>query len=402
MKPFHEQFRTVQYYWTDPHWLSHRMLFLSGPRQVGKTTLVTSTLCTKQEAYFNWDSRKVRMLYHKDPEFIANTDSEWICFDEVHKRPKWKDILKGIYDVYKGRYHFVITGSAKLETFRRSGDSLVGRYFHTRLFPLNLPDFAKTDFTLPKNPEELARQAAEGKEMGELESLLQLGGFPEPYFSSSEQFWKRWAVNHLDLIIREDLKDLTKVVEIDKIEHLLEIIKPSIGQTISYRHLGQDLETTHGSIKRWLEILNRLQVLFPIAPYFKKIRRAYRQERKWYYVDWRIAEEKRFENYIAASLLRAVTLYSDRFGEAMSLHFVRTHDGAEVDFLLCRDNKPWLLIEAKEGSPDITSSVHRFSRELNVPCFIVTRKKNIFKQIKGKEGQKIFCISWGKLGPLLP
>ncbi len=162
------------------------------------------------------------------------------------------------------------------------------------------------------------------------------------------------------------------------------------------------METTHGSIKRWLEILNRLQVLFPIAPYFKKIRRAYRQERKWYYVDWRIAEEKRFENYIAASLLRAVTLYSDRFGEAMSLHFVRTHDGAEVDFLLCRDNKPWLLIEAKEGSPDITSSVHRFSRELNVPCFIVTRKKNIFKQIKGKEGQKIFCISWGKLGPLLP
>ena len=402
MDPFPEQFRTVQNYWTDPDWLGRRMLFLSGPRQVGKTTLVTSTLCPTPEGYFNWDNRNVRRLYQKDPDFVSGVAAPWICFDEIHKRPKWKDILKGVYDTHRDRCRFVITGSARLETFRKSGDSLVGRYFHTRLFPLNLPDFAKTDFSLPRNPEELIRRAADQPEAKELEDLLTLGGFPEPYFSGSEGFWKRWSANHRDLIIREDVRDLTKVVEIDKIEHLVEILQPSISQTISYRNLGQDLETTHGSIRRWLEILNRIQLLFPVSPYSKKIRRAYRQEKKWYYTDWRAAKESVFENYVAASLMRAVTLYGDRYGEKMSLHFVRTHDGAEVDFLICRDGKPWWLVEAKEGAPDGTSAVHRFSLELGVPCCVVTRKKNIFRTIKGKEGQKIFCVSWGKLGPLLP
>lgn len=108
------------------------------------------------------------------------------------------------------------------------------------------------------------------------------------------------------------------------------------------------------------------------------------------------------QNYIAASLLRAVTLFTDRYGDKMSLHYVRTHDGAEVDFLICKDKSPWLLVEAKNGMPEISRSVHRFTRELNIPCAVVTAKKNFFKKVTGKEGQKIFCISWGKLGRVLP
>ena len=378
------------------------MLFVSGPRQVGKTTLVTSTICTKKEAYFNWDSRRVRLNYQKDPDFISSVKSKWICFDEIHKRPKWKDILKGIYDDHKKRFKFVVTGSARLETFRKSGDSLVGRYFHTRLFPLNLSDFDKLNFELLLKPEKLIEKAAELKESKHLEDLLTFGGFPEPFFAGKETFRKRWSANHSDLIIQEDLRDLTKIVEIDKIEALLEMLKPSIGKTISYRKLAQDLETTHGSIRRWLETISRVQLIFSVPPYHKKIRRAYKQEKKWFYTDWRKAEENCFENYIAASLLRATTLYNDRFGEKMTLHFVRTHDGAEVDFLICNHDKPWLLVEAKEGTPSPTSAVYRFSHELKVPCVIVTKKKNIFKKIKENSNQKIYAISWGKLGRLLP
>lgn len=395
-------FHTIENYWTAPDWLGKRMLILSGPRQVGKTTLVKTKLCNQEGSYYNWDDRKVRLAYQNDSDFFTDTQAKWICFDEIHKRPKWKDILKGIYDVHKDQFRFVITGSARLDTFKKSGDSLVGRYFHTQLFPLNLGDFYKTDFESPRDPLKLIENASDKHDASEMEDLLILGGFPEPFFSGSERFWKRWSANHHDLILKEDLRDISHISEIDKVESLLTMLNPSIGHTLSYRNFALDLETTHGSIKRWLEMLNRLHMVFSISPYSKKIRRAYKQERKWYYVDWRASVYNLFENYIASSLLRAVTLYTDRYGEKMSLHFVRTHDGAEVDFLICRDGNPWLLIEAKEGVPDISSAVYRFSRELNVPCVIVTRKKNLFKKIKTKDAQKIFCISWAKLGQVLP
>lgn len=402
MKPLKEQFRTIQNYWVDTGWLGRRMLLLSGPRQVGKTTLVQSALCKDKEAYFNWDHRGVRLKYRADPDFISEITSDWICLDEIHKRPKWKDILKGLYDTYKDRFRFVVTGSARLETFQRSGDSLVGRYFHTRLFPVNLPDLHKTDFSLPKNPDLLIAQAADLTDSPHLETLLAVGGFPEPFFEGRESFWRRWSKNHRDLIIGEDLKDLTKVMEVDKIEALLEMIEPSIGQLVSYRNLAGDLETTHGSIRRWLETLNRIQLVFSVSPYHKNVRRAYKMEKKWYYMDWRAAGANIFENYVAVSLLRAAKLYEDRFGDKFSLHFVRTHDGAEVDFLMCREKKPWFLIEAKEGAPDVSEAVYRFSREFNIPCAVVTRKKGIYKRIKGRDGQRIFCISWSRLGRLFP
>jgi uncharacterized protein len=401
MKPF-DGFRTIQNYWISDNWLKNRMLFLSGPRQVGKTTLVTSTLCQKNAGYFNWDSRKVRMAYQKDPDFFSSPEQTWICFDEIHKRPKWKDILKGAYDDYRDKHRFVITGSARLEMFKRSGDSLVGRYFHTHLFPINIPDLCQTDFQIPENAEDLAQLAASSPDMKEVDDLLALGGFPEPFFSGSDRFWKRWSLNHHDLIVQEDLKDLTRVIEIDKITALLEMIKPSVGSTISLRHLANDLETTHGSIQRWLQNLNKVHLIFPVAPYTKNVRRTYRQVKKWYFMDWRFADDNRFENLVAASLFRAAVLYTDRFGEHFDLHFVRTHDQTEVDFLLTKNKKPWLLIEAKEGAPEITRGVHRFSSEFGVPCFVVTRKHGIFKKEKAETTVPIYRISWSKLARCLP
>lgn len=398
------QFRTIENYWIHKDWLRHRMLFLSGPRQVGKTTLVKSQLCTDPKGYFNWDSPKVRKAYRRDPDFFTVAQGEWICFDEIHKRQQWKNILKGIYDIHKLNYRFVITGSARLDYFRKSGDSLVGRYFETHLFPLNIADFRNRDFTLPKSAKDLFEQAGgettAQQELQELlDTLLTCSGFPEPFYAGSESFWKRWSTNHQELIIREDLRDLTKVIEIDKIEALEQMIKPHIGQTVSNLNLANDLETSHTTVRRWLMELSKVQLIFPVNPYSRSIRRAYRQEKKWYYYDWCNAGVNRFENYIATSLLRATTLYQDRFGDRMDLRFIRTHDQTEVDFLILRDGKPYLLIEAKEGTPEPTNAVYRFSAELNVPCIIVTRKPKYFTKIKDKP---IYLCSASKLMQVLP
>lgn len=401
MGHFSDHFRTIENYWTAPDWLGARMLFLSGPRQVGKTTLVTSTLCPHKETYFNWDNRKVREAFRKDSEFFAGTPGTWICFDEIHKRPKWKDILKGIYDTHKNNYRFVVTGSARLDTFKKSGDSLVGRYFHTQLFPINLPDLNKTDFKEPTNAWDLLRQAGDAADANGMEDLLILGGFPEPFFNGKESFWKRWSANHRDLILSEDLRDISRVTEVDRVAALLDLLEPAIGSTVSYLNLGRDLESGHTNIKRWLDMLQKLQLVFSISPYSKNIRRAFKQEKKWYFTDWRGATSNVFENYVAASLYRAATLYTDRYGDKMTLHFVRTHDGTEVDFLLCKNKNPWLLVEAKQGSPEITRGVYRFSEELHAPCAVVTRKPGIYQKIKGPTGQKIVRVSWSKLGRLL-
>lgn len=378
------------------------MLFLYSPRQVGETTLIGSRLRPSDDAYFNWDHRSVRTRYIKDPDFFAATGSPWICFDEIHKRPKWKDILKGAYDTYKRRIRIVVTGSARLDTFKRSGDSLAGRYFHTHLFPLNLPDFRKTDFEWPRSPEELIRNAADLADSPELESLISLGGFPEPFFKGSATFWKRWSAQHRDLIIQEDVRDLSRVMELDKMDALMDMLQPSLGSPVSRRSLALDLEASPYSIKRWSQVLNVVHLAFPVPPYSKNIRRSYKVEEKWYLTDWSQATRNRFENFVAASLVRAAQLYSDRFGEKMSLHYVRTHDGVEVDFLLCRGRDPWLLIEAKEGKPDPTSAVHRFSRELGVPAVVVTERPGLYKQWAVKDGPDLFAISWSRLGQLLP
>lgn len=401
MSQKYDGFKTIEYYWNSSDWLGRRMLFLSGPRQVGKTTLIGKTLCTNPQAQFNWDHKKVSRLYRRDPDFFAGVKSSWIYFDEIHKQPHWKDILKGIYDTYKQTYHFVISGSARLDTFKRSGDSLVGRYFHTQLFPINFPDLVRNDFANYDSAEKLILAAADLSDPIFLDDLITLSGFPEPFFKGSASYYKRWSRQHRDLILSEDLRDLSRIVELGKLDHLFEMVRQSSGQVQSFSNLARDLETDHKSVFRWLEMLVKIQLVFMVPPYSKNIRRAYKKEKKYYCVDWSSASNQIFENYIACCLLRTTTLWEDRFGDRWQLYYLRTHDGTEIDFLICRDGKPWLLVEVKEGTPDIPRAAYRFSHELSVPCVIVTRKSGIFKKITGDHKQKLFCISWGKLGQLL-
>ena len=130
-------------------------------------------------------------------------------------------------------------------------------------------------------------------------------------------------------------------------------------------------------------------------------KRQIQRECKYYFVDWKESKEAVFENYVAATLYRSVTLWHDRYGENFELNFIRTHDGTEVDFLITKDNKPWMLIEAKEGKPEISSACYRFSHELNVPCVVVTKQNDYARKTLGDKKQKIYQISMNRFATRL-
>ena len=373
----------IDFYAFDDKWSSSRMIFVAGPRQVGKTTFANNKIKKLGGSYFNWDNREVRLAYEKESSFFVKSTklNSLVVFDEIHKRRKWKDILKGIYDTHKQNYKFLITGSARLDTFRRSGDSLVGRYFLTHFFPISAGDLLRLDFKEQVSPEVLLKDILNLNKVinkSDYDALLKLNGFPEPFFKSSESFLRRWQSQHKELLIREDLRDLSNVQSLDKIEVLVELLGNSVANIISYNSLAQDLEVDHKSVKQWLLQLEKIMLTFVIQPWSNKIQKSIRKNPKVYFYDWSTSSNEgyKFENFIACHLYKATTLWNDRYGHNFGLYFIRSYSGKEVDFCITLNKKPWLLVEAKNGYPEVSQALKEYSKLLKVPGVIVTNEEN--------------------------
>jgi len=327
--------------------LKEKIVLLSGPRQVGKTTL--SSQLVPAHVYLNFDAAADRQIIHAGE---WDRDAELVVFDELHKMNKWKSWIKGIYDVEGIPPALLVTGSARLDTHRKGGESLAGRFFYYRLHPLTV--------------KEVCGFRGEKAETA-LDRLLKLGGFPEPYLKNSETFAKRFRRVHTDTIVREDLLDLEKVRDIKSIEILIDLLRSRVGSTTSFTALANDLQVSIHTVKHWLQILENLFIIFPVRPYHKNIARSLLKESKYYLYDTGSVEGDlgaKLENTVACALLRELHLIEDTTGSRVALHFLRDKEKHEVDFLPVVDNRPVCMIEVKVSDDSFSSSLFRFHSRL--------------------------------------
>ncbi|WP_415061164.1 ATP-binding protein [Bdellovibrio sp.] len=311
--------------------LQKKMVFLGGPRQCGKTTLAKSLLVNSfNGVYLNWD----RLSDRKKILTGQWTDQEeLLVFDEVHKHKKWKNLVKGFYDTEKEIHRFLITGSARLETYQRGGDSLLGRYHSWRLHPFSLYDL----------PQGVSRQES-------LSRLLRVGGFPEVFLDNDEREARRWREERSRRIVREDIRDLEQLQNIDLLELMLDHLRDRVGSTLSISSIAQEVGISPITAKKWINILEKMYLIFTVKGYDKKLTRAVHKPIKVYFYDnaeVRGDESVRFENFVATHLLQRNHFMEDYHGYRMGLFYVKDKNQREVDFLITQENAPQELIEVK-------------------------------------------------------
>ncbi len=325
--------------------LSRKIVLLTGPRQSGKTTL--AQMLVQDFDYFSYDLAEHRVALM---EKSWRRDCALVIFDELHKMKNWKSWLKGIYDTRGLTPPMLVTGSARLDTARKMGDSLAGRFFQYRLHPLDLKE-VKTA---------LAPEEAFGR-------LLRFGGFPEPFLKGEEIFYNRWKKSHHDIILRQDLLDLESVRSIAALETLIELMRRRVGSPVSYNSLAGDLQRDPKTIKRWLDLLERMYVIFKVTPYHKNIARSLLKEPKFYFYDTGQVssdEGSKLENLVACALLKELHFLEDTLGRSCLLHYLRDKEGREIDFLIIIDNRPVLMIEVKWAEDSLSRNFAIFSKYL--------------------------------------
>ncbi len=344
--------------------LESKMVFVAGPRQVGKTTMARRILSARKDgAYFNWDSREDRReikaaRWPGGPALVA--------LDEIHKWSRWKGWLKGEFDKHRGRLQFLVTGSARLDVYRRGGDSLQGRYHHYRLHPFSCAESQALPAASLTPGAELPI-SARGAES--VRALMEYGGFPEPFLAQSPRTLRRWQKERLDRFFREDVRDLEPIREMSSLQLMSDLLPERVGSPLSLNALREDLEVSHRAVTHWLDVLERLYHVFVVRPYVSRRIRGLRKMPKVYLWDWSLISSRgpRFENLVASHLQKLCHYLEDAEGHKCELFYVRDRTGREVDFLVTADRKPWFAVEAKleQQAPD--RSLPHLGSRLRVP-----------------------------------
>lgn len=346
-----------------------QMALISGPRQVGKTT----TCRNHADAYANWDNvddreqilagpRKLVERFHLNR--LAETPPTAL-FDELHKYPGWKQFLKGFFDTYADQVRIMVTGSSRMDTYRRGGDSLMGRYFLYRMHPFTVAETLHQDLPdakrIIRSPKKI--------EAAEFDALWSHGGYPEPFLKRDKRFSRRWQTLRIEQLLRGDVRDLTQIQQIGQLETLVKLLGNRSAHQLVYSNLAKDLRVSVDTVCRWIDALCSLHLGFLIKPWFKNVSRSLRKEPKWFLRDWAAIDDPgdKAETFIGCHLLKAVEGWNDMGLGDFQLGYLRDKEQREVDFLLVRDGKPWSLVEVKQHEEVISSSLKHYQDQIKAP-----------------------------------
>jgi predicted AAA+ superfamily ATPase len=343
------------------------MALVAGPRQVGKTTACRALA----DDYLSWDNADDRRELLRGPASLAvrlrlerlRAKPSVVVFDELHKHAKWKALLKGFFDTYGGRARILVTGSSRLDVFRRGGDSLMGRYLLYRMHPWSVAESIRTG--LP------GRELHAPAEIpgAEWNALWEHGGFPEPFLRRDSRFSRRWRSLRRDQLSREDVRDLARITDLGTMETLMQILAEQSAQPLVYANLAGEVQVAVDTAKRWTELLTGIHYGFLVRPWFKNVAKALRKEPKWFLRDWSGVDDEgaRAETFVACHLLKAVEGWTDLgFGD-FGLRYVRDKQKREVDFLIVRDRKPWFLVEARLSDARLSASLAYYQQQTKAP-----------------------------------
>lgn len=349
--------------------LHRQMALMSGPRQVGKTTTCRSHV----DSYANWDNTDDQAAILAGPAAVAaqlgidrlRHKPHVALFDELHKYPRWKQFLKGFYDSYADRVRVLVTGSSRLDAYRRVGDSLMGRYFLYHMHPFSVAETIHCDLPDPKRIVRLPKKP----KAADFDALWQYGGYPEPFLKRDPRFSRRWQTLRTQQLLREDLRDLTQVQQIDQIGMLARMLANRSGTQITFSNLARDVQVSVDTVRRWVETLSSLHHGFLIKPWFKNVTRSLRKEPRWFLRDWAEIEDpgSRAETFVACHLLKAVDGWNDLGLGRFQLTYLRDKEKREVDFAVIRDGKPWFLVKVKHNETSLNPALRTFQQQVNAP-----------------------------------
>lgn len=337
--------------------LHKKMVLLAGPRQAGKTTLAKEIAKEfPSSQYLTYDRLEDRRMILNEA-WLPST--ELIILDEIHKMPEWKNYLKGIYDTKKENQKILVTGSARLEIFNHTGDSLAGRYFLHRLLPLSPAECDKVNKNFP------------------IDRFIERGGFPEPFLDESSLDASRWRLQYIDSLLRIDVLEFENIHHLNAIRLVFELLRQRVGSPISYTSIAEDVAISPNTVKKYIQILEALYIVFRVVPFSKNISRSLLKEPKMYFFDTGLVkgnEGIKFENLVALCLLKNLLAKTDYLAENCALQYLHTKEGHEVDFALIKDDTLERIIEVKRSDHSISKSLRYFYEKTKVPAYQVVKE----------------------------